>query len=223
MQLSRFPRVRLAHLPTPLEPLARLSAHLGGPTIYVKRDDCTGLAFGGNKTRKLEFTLADAVEKGADVIVTTGGLQSNHARQTAAAFLHDVVEDCGVPLEELARRFGADVAQLVDACTDLLPGDTPDSKSPWIERKRGWLGSLREGPADALLVIGCDKLDNLRSLVADLSAEGPPVFERFRATPEQSLWYYRETTALLAETSHARVHAELEVLCERLSGWVPET
>ena len=85
MLLSRFPRVSLAHLPTPLEYLPRLSKHLGGPDIYVKRDDCTGLGTGGNKTRKLEFLVADAIEKKADVIITQGAVQSNHARQTAAA------------------------------------------------------------------------------------------------------------------------------------------
>ncbi len=78
-------RLALAHLPTPLEPLERLSGELGGPRIYVKRDDCTGLAGGGNKTRKLEFLLADAVRLGADTILTAGAVQSNHARQTAAA------------------------------------------------------------------------------------------------------------------------------------------
>jgi D-cysteine desulfhydrase family pyridoxal phosphate-dependent enzyme len=85
MSLSEFPRVRLAHLPTPLEPLDCLSAELGGPRIFVKRDDCTGLAFGGNKTRKLEFLLADARKAGADTVITAGGLQSNHVRQSAAA------------------------------------------------------------------------------------------------------------------------------------------
>jgi len=85
MLLSRFPRVSLAHLPTPLELMPRLSKHLGGPNIYVKRDDCTGLATGGNKTRKLEFLMADAVANNADVIITQGAVQSNHARQTVAA------------------------------------------------------------------------------------------------------------------------------------------
>lgn len=85
MLLSRFPRVSLAHLPTPLEHLPRLSKHLGGPEIYVKRDDCTGLGTGGNKTRKLEFLMADALQKKADVVITQGAVQSNHARQTAAA------------------------------------------------------------------------------------------------------------------------------------------
>ena len=85
MLLDDFPRVQLAHLPTPLEFLPRLSEHLGGPNIYVKRDDCTGLASGGNKTRKLEFSMAAALEDGADTIVTVGAVQSNHVRQAAAA------------------------------------------------------------------------------------------------------------------------------------------
>jgi L-cysteate sulfo-lyase len=85
MHLSRFPRIRLAHLPTPLEALPRLSEHLNGPNLYIKRDDCTGLASGGNKTRKLEFLMAEALSEKADTIITQGAVQSNHARQTAAA------------------------------------------------------------------------------------------------------------------------------------------
>lgn len=77
--------IPLGHWPTPLEPLRRLSRELGGPTIWVKRDDCTGLAVGGNKTRKLEFLLGEALQQGADTVVTFGAVQSNHARQTAAA------------------------------------------------------------------------------------------------------------------------------------------
>jgi L-cysteate sulfo-lyase len=83
--LSRHPRVSLAHLPTPLEFLPRLTRHLGGPNIYVKRDDCTGLGTGGNKTRKLEFLMADALQQSATTVITQGAVQSNHARQTAAA------------------------------------------------------------------------------------------------------------------------------------------
>ncbi|MFL7905509.1 D-cysteine desulfhydrase family protein [Azospirillum argentinense] len=80
-----FPRVPVSHRPTPLEPLERLSAHLGGPLILAKRDDCTGLALGGNKARKLDFLIGDALAQGADTVITPAGLQSNHARQTAAA------------------------------------------------------------------------------------------------------------------------------------------
>ena len=84
--LAALPRVRLASVrPTPLEPMPRLSAELGGPDIYIKRDDLTGLAFGGNKTRMLEFSLADAGEQGAEVIVTGSAVQSNYCRQMSAA------------------------------------------------------------------------------------------------------------------------------------------
>ena len=85
MNLTRFPRISLAHLPTPIEPLPRLSEALGGPEIWIKRDDCTGLSTGGNKTRKLEFLMAEARAEGADMVMTQGATQSNHARQTAAA------------------------------------------------------------------------------------------------------------------------------------------
>ncbi|KPK77877.1 MAG: hypothetical protein AMJ79_01855 [Phycisphaerae bacterium SM23_30] len=81
----RFRREKIAHLPTPLEKLDVLTAELGGPQLYVKRDDQTGLAFGGNKTRKLEFIIADALDKKAEVIITWGGEQSNWCRQTVAA------------------------------------------------------------------------------------------------------------------------------------------
>ncbi len=77
-------RIEMAYLPTPIHPLRRLSAELGGPEIYVKRDDLTGLSISGNKIRKLEFTIADALAKGADTLITCGGPQSNHARATAA-------------------------------------------------------------------------------------------------------------------------------------------
>ena len=85
MNLSVFPMVRLCHRPTPLEPLKRLTKILGGPEIWIKRDDCTGLSTGGNKTRKLEYLIGDALKNGADTLVTQGAVQSNHARQTAAA------------------------------------------------------------------------------------------------------------------------------------------
>lgn len=85
MLTDHLPRVTVAHLPTPLEPLPRLTSHLGAPELWVKRDDQTGLATGGNKTRKLEFLVADALRHEADTLITCGAEQSNHARQTAAA------------------------------------------------------------------------------------------------------------------------------------------
>jgi D-cysteine desulfhydrase len=101
-----IPRFNFAHLPTPIEELPRLSKALGGPRIFVKRDDQTGLAFGGNKTRKLEFLAAEAREQGADLLISAGAIQSNHCRQTAAA----------------AARFGFD-------CTLVLTGEKPAQAS----------------------------------------------------------------------------------------------
>src|SRR5260370_18856239 len=89
MQLSRFPRVKLGHGQTALEPMLNLSRHLGGPNLFVKRDDCTGLASGGNKTRKLEFLIGAALAVGATHVITQGATQSNHVRQTAAAAAQD--------------------------------------------------------------------------------------------------------------------------------------
>ncbi len=85
MHLSRFPRVKLTTAPTALEAMPNLSRLLGGPNLYIKRDDNTGLATGGNKTRKLEFLIGEALAQGATHIVTQGATQSNHVRQTAAA------------------------------------------------------------------------------------------------------------------------------------------
>lgn len=102
MQLGNLPRVRLANLPTPLDEAPRLTEHLRGPRIWIKRDDLTGLAMGGNKARKLEFLLGEARRQGCDVIITVGAVQSNHARMTAAA----------------ARRLGFDVVV-------VLNGDPP--------------------------------------------------------------------------------------------------
>lgn len=83
--MNKIARLHFAHLPTPIEELSNLTAALGGPRLLVKRDDQTGLAFGGNKTRKLEFLIAEAREQGADLLISGGAMQSNHCRQTAAA------------------------------------------------------------------------------------------------------------------------------------------
>lgn len=87
MNLQRFPRYPLTFGPTPIHPLARLSAHLGGKVeLYAKREDCnSGLAFGGNKTRKLEYLVPEAIEQGCDTLVSIGGIQSNQTRQVAAS------------------------------------------------------------------------------------------------------------------------------------------
>ena len=83
--LEKFERIKLGHFPTPIEHLKNITKYLAGPNIFIKRDDCTGLATGGNKTRKLEFLIPDAIKNKAELVVTIGAVQSNHARQTAAA------------------------------------------------------------------------------------------------------------------------------------------
>ena len=83
--IYKFERIKLGHFPTPIEYLKNVTELLNGPQIYIKRDDCTGLATGGNKTRKLEYLLPAAIKNNSTKIVTVGAVQSNHARQTAAA------------------------------------------------------------------------------------------------------------------------------------------
>ena len=99
MNLARFARRRYADGPTPLQPLARLSQVLGGPNLFIKRDDLLGFAAGGNKIRKLEFVVADALKTGADYLITCGAVQSNHCRLTLAAAVREGLK-CGLVLEE---------------------------------------------------------------------------------------------------------------------------
>ncbi|MBB5772055.1 L-cysteate sulfo-lyase [Brevundimonas vesicularis] len=122
MHLARFARIRLAHLPTPLEPLPRLSEELG-LDLWIKRDDCTGLAGGGNKTRKLEFLLGAAFEEDADTLVTQGAVQSNHVRQTAAAAAaHGLA--CEIILEERTGSRATDYVGNGNVLLDRLFGAT---------------------------------------------------------------------------------------------------
>ena len=130
LSLASFPRLPLAHLPTPLEPLDNLTKALGGPQIFIKRDDCTGLATGGNKTRKLEFLMGEARDKDCDIVLTAGGLQSNHARQTAAAAARCGL-DCelfleavpGTPKEDYDRNGNLLLDRLLGAVVHRCPGD----------------------------------------------------------------------------------------------------
>ena len=123
MQLARIPRVRLGHLSTPLEPMPRLSKALGGPELWIKRDDCTGLATGGNKTRKLEFLMAEAIAMEADIVITQGATQSNHARQTAAAAAR-LGLDCHVLLEDRVQTSDSEYYYNGNVLLDRLHGAT---------------------------------------------------------------------------------------------------
>ncbi len=133
MKLSSLPRRRYTPHATPIQKLERLSQHLGGPQIWIKRDDLTGLAGGGNKTRKLEFLVADALAQGADTLITVGAVQSNHCRLTLAAAAHEGLK-CRLVLEQrvpgsyrktasgnnfLFDLLGAETITVVDGGSDL--------------------------------------------------------------------------------------------------------
>ena len=148
MHLSRFPRRRFAHLPTPLEPMERLSKHLGGARLWIKRDDCTGLSGGGNKTRKLEFLVGDALDQGCDTLITQGATQSNHARQTAAA----------------AARFGLDCHLLLEDRTGNQSPDYTQNGNVLLDRLHGARLSRHQG--------GTDMNAAMESLAAELRATG---------------------------------------------------
>ena len=118
MHLARFPRVRLFPAPTPLEPLPNLTRHLGGPNIWIKRDDSTVVATGGNKVRKLEWLVGEAKAQGATHLVTQGAVQSNHVRQTAA----------------VARRFGMKCSALLEHRIETNDRDYLDSGNVLLDR-----------------------------------------------------------------------------------------
>jgi len=134
MNLARFPRRRYTQGQTPIEKLSRLSDVLGGPTLYIKRDDLLGLTAGGNKTRKLEFLVADALAQGADTLITGGAVQSNHCRLTLAAAVREGMK-CRLVLEErvpgsyqpdasgnnfLFRLLGVDGIRIVPGGVDMM-------------------------------------------------------------------------------------------------------
>jgi D-cysteine desulfhydrase family pyridoxal phosphate-dependent enzyme len=144
MMIGDLPRVRIAHLPTPLEEAPRLSEYLDGPRVFIKRDDLTGLAFGGNKARKLEFLMADAQQRGCDVVVTAGALQSNHARMTAAAArrlgMRAVLVLSGAEPERyqgnllLDNIFGAELRFVDTSENYVLDGVLQDTARDWERR-----------------------------------------------------------------------------------------
>ena len=130
--LTGFRRIHLCHQPTPLEEMPRLTASLGGPRLWIKRDDCTGLATGGNKTRKLEFLMAAAQDAGADMIVTQGAVQSNHVRQTAAAAAKLGMK-CHALLERRVPNTGAGYEQTGNVLFDQMFGTTIEFRPPGLD------------------------------------------------------------------------------------------
>ncbi|MCU1796887.1 D-cysteine desulfhydrase [Pectobacterium polaris] len=187
MHLARFPRLTLGHFPTPLEALPNLSAYLGGPTIYIKRDDATGLATGGNKTRKLEFLLADAQQQGADVIITQGATQSNHVRQTIAAAAKLGLKT-KVLLEKRVEDYGEDYQRSGNVLLDnLLGGEIIDH-----------------------LPAGTDMQQAMETLAESLRKEGlkPYVIPGGGSSPVGALGYVACAEELLFQSSQQRLRID---------------
>lgn len=178
-KLKGFPRVALAHLPTPLEPLDRLSAHLGGPRIWVKRDDCTGLSGGGNKTRKLEFLMADALTQRADCVITQGATQSNQARQTAAA----------------AAKLGLGCYILLEDRTGYTTPEYVDNGNVLLNRLHGATIERRPG--------GMDMAAEINILAENLRAKGhtPYIVPGGGSNPVGALGYVNCAVELLTQAA----------------------
>jgi len=158
-------------------------------------------------------------------VIRVCGLVLEHggdARQAAAGLLHDTIEDCDVTEAELRARFGADVARIVRALSDVLEGDTARNKSPWLKRKRAYIAHLARVSARTRLVAACDKLDNLRALVDDVAANGVRTLRRFSGTPRQIRWYHETVIAALGPRLPHRLRAELQLLSAELARFIPE-
>mgnify|MGYP000902521384 CR=1 FL=1 len=179
MLLSRFPRARFAHLPTPLEAAPRLGAALGGLNLFVKRDDCTGLAGGGNKTRKLEFLLGEALAQGADTLITQGAVQSNHVRQTAAA----------------AARFGLTCEIILEERTGSKAADYVGSGNVLLDKLMG--GAIRFTPG------GSDMNAALEAVAEEVRARGgkPYVIPGGGSNPVGALGYVDCAFELVAQAN----------------------
>lgn len=172
MHLARFPRRRYTPAPTPIEPLTHLSAHLAaerggaGPEIWVKRDDLTGLTGGGNKTRKLEFLVAEALAQGADTLITVGAVQSNHCRLTLAAAVREGLR-CRLILEQrvpgsyapdasgnnlLFDLLGVEKVTVVEGGADLAAAMQAEADALAAEGRRGYV--IPGGGSTALGALG---------------------------------------------------------------------
>ena len=196
MNLDRFPRIELCHAPTPLEFMPRLTQHLGGPQIWIKRDDCTGMALGGNKARKLEFLLGDALQQGADHVVTLGALQSNHVRQTAAA----------------AARLGL-------ACTVLLEHRHPNPDSDYLHNGNVLLDVLL-GAEIVYRPGGTDMAAALTLMGDQLRAKGrqPYLIPSGGSNPVGTLGYVKAAQELLQQAQEKSLRLDHIVVASGSAG-----
>jgi L-cysteate sulfo-lyase len=190
--LNELPRFPLAHLPTPLEFLPRFSVALGGPRIWIKRDDCTGLAFGGNKARHNEFLIADAIQQKADTIVWGAGVQSNNCRQTAAACAKAGL-NCHVVLGRGKPKDGPDAVQgnlLLDHLVGASIEIVDEAEGPEVDKK---------------IAVAAERLRN----------QGHNVYERVPKTvkPLAALSYVLAIIELLDQSTNADFEPDALFLC----------
>ena len=193
MSLESIPRVSLATLPTPITEARRLRDALGGaacPRIFIKRDDLTGLALGGNKARKLEFLMADALAKGADVIVSSGATQSNHARMTAAA----------------ARAVGLDCVLVLSA----RQPDPPLQGNLLLDRLFGATIHFIQANPDPRFAVAADEVEKVNEIVADLTQRGrrPYVIPIGGSSPIGALGYVDGTRELRDQLDQSSLQAD---------------
>src|SRR4051812_28443471 len=194
MSLQSQPRVALATLPTPIVEAHRLRAALGGsaacPRILIKRDDLTGLALGGNKARKLEFLMAAALAQGADVIVSSGATQSNHARMTAAA----------------ARAVGLDCVLVLSS----RQADPPLQGNLLLDRLFGATIHFIQANPDPRFAVAADEVEKVNAVVADLTQRGrrPYVIPIGGSSPVGALGYVDGTRELTEQLEAANIHAD---------------
>ncbi len=176
-------------------------------------------AHGDQKRKGTEIPYVSHLVQVAGLVLEHGG----DVEQAIAGLLHDVIEDCeSVDASTLYECFGPEVARIVHSCTDVLEGEPSDKKSDWLRRKQRYIEHLCGADGRVKLVAACDKLDNLRSLVADLHAEGASTLERFRGTPAQTRWYYEEVRRALGTGLPRRLLFELDALNEEFQRLVPE-
>ena len=163
-------------------------------------------------------------------LIQVAGLVLEHGGNTdqaIAGLLHDCLEDAPSPPERARREedidaaFGADVLGMILDCTDTLAEESLEDKRNWDERKKSYIAHLGEAPKASLLVVACDKRHNLGSIVGDVRSDGPAVFDRFTATPDQHVWYFESILAAIRNDVPQRLVVEIEDLLEKLRALVP--
>jgi len=175
----------------------------------------------GDQTRKgSAVPYASHLLQVSGLVFEAGG----DVEQAIAGLLHDAIEDGDAAIApQIEARFGADVAAIVVACSDTLPGDTRDAKSEWGERKTRYLERLGAAPVRVRLVAACDKLHNLRCTVGELRDEGVAALEKFTADPARTRWYYESAHQILRSALPRPLALEFDGLIEILGTRVPWT